>query len=200
MSWVPSSLKRLLETLKKLPGIGDRSAFRIAYFLLKDRDALTELISSLQEVNDRVKLCKICHGFSEDTDICPICSDERRNSGVLCIVERPEDVFVIDYIQGLNWKYHVLGGVLSPVKGITPEKLNIFDIRDRIKNEKFQEVVIALNPDVESDATCNYILGLLDDLDVTVTRVAVGLPRGTDIALMDPYTLRESLFGRRKIK
>ncbi|MGB9824068.1 MAG: recombination mediator RecR [Candidatus Hydrothermia bacterium] len=200
MSWVPSSLKKLIEVLKKLPGIGDRSAFRISYHILKDKNLMTELIDSLKETSERITLCKICHGFSEDSDICPICDDERRNSGVLCIVERPEDVFVLESVQGLNWKYHVLGGVLSPVKGITAEKLNIFDIRDRIKSENFKEIVMCLNPDIESEATISYLTSLLDDLDVTITRVAIGLPRGTDIALMDPFTLRESLLGRRKLK
>ncbi|MEO0246615.1 MAG: recombination mediator RecR [candidate division WOR-3 bacterium] len=200
MSWVPSSLKKLLEELKKLPGIGERSAFRISYHILKDKDLLHELIRSLQEVEERIKLCNICHGFSEDSDICPICQDERRTSGVLCIVERPEDIFIIESVQGISWKYHVLGGVLSPVRGITAEKLNIFDLRDRIKKENFTEVVMCLNPDIESEATINYITSMLDDLDISITRVAIGLPRGTDIALMDPFTLRESLLGRRRLK
>ncbi|HOP33178.1 MAG TPA: recombination mediator RecR [Candidatus Hydrothermia bacterium] len=200
MSWVPSSLKKLIENLKKLPGIGERSGFRIAYFLLKDRDTLENLIESLREVNERVKLCKICHGFSEDTDICPICTDERRNSGVLCIVERPEDVNIIESVQGLGWKYHVIGGVLSPVRGISLDKLNIFDIRDRIRKENIKEIVMALSPDVEGDATISYILQLLSDMEVSISRIAVGLPRGIDITLMDPFTLKESILGRRKLK
>lgn len=200
MSWVPSSLKKLIENLKKLPGIGERSGFRIAYFLLKDRDTLTGLMESLRQISERIKLCAICHGFSEDTEVCPICSDERRNSGVLCVVERPEDVYIMESVQGLGWKYHVTGGVLSPVRGITADKLNIFDLRDRIKRENFREIVLAFSPDVEGDATISYILHLLNDLEVTISRIAIGLPRGIDITLMDPFTLKESILGRRKLK
>jgi recombination protein RecR len=200
MSWVPSSLKKLIEQLKKLPGIGDRSAFRIAYYLLKDRETLKGLLSALQEVDERIKLCKICHGFSEDSEVCSICTDERRKAGVLCVVERPEDVYILESVQDLGWKYHVTGGVLSPVKGITADKLNIYDLRDRIKNEGFKELVIAFSPDVESDATTSYIVNLLNDLDITISKIAIGLPRGIDITLMDPFTLKESIIGRRKLK
>ncbi|MDI6850324.1 MAG: recombination mediator RecR [bacterium] len=200
MSWVPSSLKKLIEQFKKLPGIGDRSAFRIAYYLLKDRDTLKGLSTALKEVDERIKLCRICHGFSEDSEICSICADERRNSGILCVVERPEDVYILESVQDLRWKYHVTGGVLSPVKGITADKLNIYDIRDRIKAEGFKELVIAFSPDVESDATTSYIVNLLSDMDINISKIAIGLPKGIDITLIDPFTLKESIMGRRKLK
>lgn len=200
MSWVPSSIKKLIEELKKLPGIGERSAFRISYFLLKDRETLGNILNALTEVQDRIKLCNNCHGFTEDIEICPICSDERRRSGILCVVERPEDIYILESVQDAGWKYHVTGGVLSPVRGITADKLYLMDLRERIKNENFKELVIAFSPDVESDATISYIVNLLNDLDITISKIAIGLPRGIDITMLDPFTLKESLLGRRRLK
>ena len=198
--WIPSSLKKLIENLRKLPGIGERSAYRIAYFLIKYRDVLNDIVDSLEEVDKNVTLCKICHGFAEGKDICPICEDERRDAGILCIVEKPEDVFIVESAGLHGWKYHVLGGLLSPVKGVTPDKLNIFDLRDRIKNENFKEIVIALNPNIEAEATSNYLTDLLDDMNVVISKIAIGLPQGADIALLDPYTIKESIKGRRRVK
>ncbi len=196
--WVPSSLLKLIEALKKLPGIGQRSAERIAFFLLRNREGLDELIEALGEAGQNLKFCSICHGLT-DEDPCPICSDPGRDKTVLCVVEEPQDVFLLEKLDFFKGRYHVLGGVISPIDNIGPEDLTISHLVERVEREGVREVILALNPTVEGDTTAYYIADLLKPRNVKVTRIARGLPTGSDLALTDVTTLKEALLGRREL-
>ncbi|MCD6086741.1 MAG: recombination protein RecR [Candidatus Hydrothermae bacterium] len=196
--WVPSSLLNLVEALKKLPGIGQRSAERIAFYLLRERNQLEELKKVLEEARENLTFCSVCHVIT-DEDPCPICRDPKRDSSLLCVVERPQDVFLLEKIGFFNGKYHVLGGVISPLDNVSPEDLSIADLVERIEREGIIEVILALSPTVEGDTTAYYIADLLKPRGIKVTRIARGLPTGSDLSLSDVTTLKEALLGRRKL-
>jgi len=196
--WVPSSLLNLLEVLKKLPGVGQRSAERIAFYLLKERNQLEELRKALEEARENLTFCSICHVIT-DEDPCPICSDPERDSSLLCVVERPQDVFLFEKIGFFHGKYHVLGGVISPLDNVAPEDLFISDLIERIQRDGIKEVILALSPTVEGDTTAYYIADLLKPRGIKVTRIARGLPTGSDLSLSDVTTLKEALLGRREL-
>ncbi len=196
--WVPLSLRKLIDSLKKLPGIGERSAERIAFHLLKRPDQLQSMIEVLQDARDSLTFCSNCHVIT-DVDPCPICTDPARNGEVVCVVERPQDVFLIEKSGYFDGRYHVLGGVISPLHGVTPEDLYIEDLVERIKREGIKEVILALSPTIEGDTTSIYIKERLKDLDVRVTRIARGLPTGIDLSFSDALTLKEALQGRREL-
>jgi len=196
--WVPSSLLNLVEALKKLPGIGQRSAERIAFYLLRERNQLEELKKALEEARENLTFCSVCHVIT-DEDPCPICKDPKRDSSLLCVVERPQDVFLLEKIGFFNGKYHVLGGVISPLDNVSPEDLSIADLVERIEREGIKEVILALSPTVEGDTTAYYIADLLKPRGIKVTRIARGLPTGSDLSLSDVTTLKEALLGRREL-
>ncbi len=196
--WVPSSLLNLVEALKKLPGIGQRSAERIAFYLLRERNQLEELKKVLEEARENLTFCSVCHVIT-DEDPCPICRDPKRDSSLLCVVERPQDVFLLEKIGFFNGKYHVLGGVISPLDNVSPEDLSIADLVERIEREGIIEVILALSPTVEGDTTAYYIADLLKPRGIKVTRIARGLPTGSDLSLSDVTTLKEALLGRREL-
>ncbi len=196
--WVPLSLRKLIETLKKLPGIGERSAERIAFHLLKRPDELNSLIEVLTDANEVLTFCSVCHVIT-DVDPCPICTDPTRNQEVICVVERPQDVFLIEKSGFFEGKYHVLGGVISPLHGIGPDDLYIEDLVERIKEEHIKEVILALSPTIEGDTTSIYIKEKLKGVDVKVTRIARGLPTGIDLSFSDALTLKEAIQGRREL-
>ena len=196
--WVPSSLLNLVEALKKLPGIGQRSAERIAFYLLRERNQLEELKKALEEARENLTFCSVCHVIT-DEDPCPICRDPKRDSSLLCVVERPQDVFLLEKIGFFNGKYHVLGGVISPLDNVSPEDLSIADLVERIEREGIIEVILALSPTVEGDTTAYYIADLLKPRGIKVTRIARGLPTGSDLSLSDVTTLKEALLGRREL-
>lgn len=193
----PSSLLKLIESLKKLPGIGERSAERIVFHLIREGELIEELISSLSDAKEKLTFCSICHSITEE-DPCPICRDETRDKKTICVVEAPQDVVLFEKLSIYRGKYHVLGGVISPIRGIGPEDLFIEDLVERVREEGVQEVIIALPPSVEGDTTAHYLKEKLKPLGVKVTRIARGLPTGTDLSLSDELTLKEALKGRRE--
>ncbi len=182
----------------KLPSIGEKSAERITYFLLSNKEIASEISNALTETIENVRFCKKCHGFSEQ-DICEICQDTTREK-VLCVVEKPEDVMLLEEVLGKKWYYHVIGGVLSPMNNKTPETLYINDIPSRVKNDGIKEVVLALPPTVEGDTTGYYIRNLLKEhkLNVKITRISHGIPRGSDLSFQDGQTLKEALEERKE--
>lgn len=196
--WIPAQLLKLIEAFKKLPGIGERSSSRIVFYLLRDRDVLDELKSAL-ELADELKFCSVCHTIT-DVDPCPICSDPERENGVLCVVERPEDVFLLERTGSFRGRYHVLGGVISPINNVKPEDLHINDLIERVEKESVREIIVALNPTVEGDITAHYLADLLAPLGVKITRIARGLPTGSDLALADETTLKEAIEKRTELK
>ena len=196
--WKPETLTKLIETFKKLPGIGERSAERIAFAILKDRGLLTELREVLDDAEGNLKFCSVCHVIT-DVDPCPICTDETRDDSIICVVERPQDVFIFESLGVFNGKYHVLGGVISPMDGVMPEDLHIEDLKGRVEKHGVKEVILALSPTVEGDATSNYIAEMLRPLGIKITRLARGIPTGADLSFADEITLKEALNKRTKV-
>lgn len=194
-----SYLDRLKSALTNLPSIGEKSAERITFFLLSNREIAEEIINALSDTIKNVQFCKNCHGFS-DGEICHICEDTLREK-VLCIVEKPEDVILLEKVLGRKWYYHVTGGVISPANNKTPDDLHLKDIPERIKKEHILEVVLALPPTVEGDTTGYYIKGLIEQegLKVKISRISRGIPRGSDLSFQDGQTLKDALMERREL-
>lgn len=192
-------LARLVSQFKKMPGIGEKSAQRLALHVLRsDRAAAEELSRTLLEVKDRVGLCEVCSNVAEG-DRCVICLDARRTDEAICIVEQPQDVYMLERTGAFHGRYQVLHGVLSPMDGIGPENLRLGDLPARIRDGRTREVVVATNPTVEGDATALYIGRMLQALDVRVTRLARGLPVGGSIEFLDEATLGRAFEGRAEV-
>jgi len=191
----------LITELSKLPGVGGRTAQRLAFHLLRssDEDALG-LADAIREVKERIGLCEVCFNLA-DGPRCRICSDERRDRELICVVEEPSDVISIERTHEFAGRYHVLGGALSPIDGIDPEDLKISELYDRIRDRHVREVVIATNPTTTGEATALHIAAELRllDAEVSVTRLASGLPVGADIEYADELTLGRALSGRRAV-
>ncbi|MBI4115979.1 MAG: recombination protein RecR [Candidatus Omnitrophica bacterium] len=189
-------MARLVEALNRLPGIGQRSAERIVFYLLKTPFEEVNLLSELlKEVREEVKFCKECRYFS-DSETCHICEDPTRDRSILCVVEDPKDVIQMEKTGAFNGLYHVLLGNLSPLEGIGPEELQIRNLIRRVKEEKFREVILATNPDTEGEATALYLAQVLKPYEVKVSRIARGIPVGSAVEFMDPATLQRALEGR----
>jgi len=184
----------LIDQLSLLPGVGKKTAQRLAFYLLKtDKDDLQNLSSAINELQEGVIECSTCGGFSEN-DICEICLDPNRNEMVLCIVENAQDIFVFEKANFFDGKYHVLGGSLSPLDGIGPDDLNISKLMDRVKLG--MEVVIATNPTVEGETTALFLSNIFKEMDIKVTRIARGIPVGGDLEYTDEATIIRALEGR----
>jgi recombination protein RecR len=183
--------------LKKLPGIGEKSALRLAFHLLRSPANINALAESLLEVNNKVRFCSVCFSITEE-DPCSICSGNR-DSTIICVVEEPQDLLAIERSGAFRGRYHVLHGVLSPLSGVTPAELKIAELLDRIEKELVSEVVIATNFSVEGEATAIYLTGLIRAKGVRVTRLAHGIPIGTDIEYIDSATLQRALQGRNEV-
>lgn len=192
----PVAVLELIAELKRLPGIGQKTAERLSFFLLRgSREHAMKLALSIQNVKERIILCSICHGITEK-DPCDICSDPMRDHMQICVVEEPHDVYVIENMGEYKGVYHVLMGVISPLDGIGPGELTIESLKDKIEKQKANEVILATNPNMEGESTAVYIAKTLKPYGVKVTRIARGLPMGGDIEYADPVTLQKSLEGR----
>jgi len=190
------ALDDLIAQLAKLPGLGKKSATRIAYYLLRAESRYVQnLATSLVHVRDKVRPCVECGAYSEE-DVCSICSDSSRYRTVLCVVEQPQDVEVIESIREYRGLYHVLMGVLSPLDGIGPSELRIGKLMERLRTLSVREVIIATNPTVEGDTTALYLVKLIEPLGIPTSRLALGLPVGGDLEYADRLTLSRSLRGR----
>ena len=195
----PESLSRLIERLQKLPGIGAKSAQRLAYHVLRTpREDADLLCAAIQDVKERVTYCSVCNNIT-DMDPCRYCADERRERHVICVVEEPQNVAVIEKTREFRGLYHVLMGALSPLQGVGPDDLKIKGLLSRVADGSVTEVVLATNPNVEGDATALYLAKLLRPLGMHVTRIARGLPVGGDLEYADEVTLSRALEGRRDI-
>jgi len=193
------SLQDLIDALGKLPGIGPKSAQRLAfYFLQTDPMSVENLAKLLVEVKQKVKSCKTCGAVSE-TEICNLCNDTRRDQTSICVVEEAKDISAIEKTREFKGRYHVLGGVISPIDGIGPDQLRIKDLVKRVDGEKIQEIIIATNPNLEGEATAAYLVKVLEPTQVLVTRLASGLPVGGELEYADEVTLGRALKGRRQV-
>jgi recombination protein RecR len=195
---LPDPLLRLIEELVRLPGIGPKSAQRLAFHLLKTPRELTDrLIDALRDVKERVTYCSICNTIT-DADPCAFCSSDSRDPHVICVVEEPQDVSAIEKTREFKGMYHVLMGALSPLQGVGPDDLKIKGLLGRI-GTGVSEVILATNPNVEGEATAIYLARLLKPLGVKVTRIAMGVPVGSDLEYADEVTMHKSMEGRREV-
>lgn len=198
MQITSEALERVIEELARLPGTGRKSAQRIAIHLLKQSDErVINLADALIRLKKSVIRCSTC-GTIADTDPCSICSNHKRNSGIICVVEEFQDVYLIEKTNEFRGRYHVLGGTISPLDNIGPDDVRIKELLERIagENEQIQEVILALNPDAEGEATSYYINKLLQNYDVNVTRIAYGIPMGTELEYIDEATLSRAFASR----
>jgi recombination protein RecR len=196
MSIYPAPLQKLIQELSKLPGIGQKSATRVALHILKSDKGLAEsLAKSLMEVKEGIRFCSRCFNFT-DQDTCAICQDESRANGILCVVEGPGDQLAIEDSGVFTGRYHVLHGVLSPLDGVGPEDLKIGALLNRLDREKIFEVILATNPTTEGETTASFLSKMLTDKGVKITRIAFGVPMGGDLKYMDSMTLRHALKSR----
>jgi recombination protein RecR len=199
VAYYPEPVARLIEALQRLPGIGPKTAQRLAFFLLKrPADEVRELSESLLAVKEQIVACRTCFNVT-DQDPCRICADPARDARVLCVVEEPNDMLAMERTGEFKGRYHVLLGALSPLDGVGPEDLKIRELLARLDAGGTTEVILATNPNVEGEATALYLAKLLRPLGVRVTRIARGLPVGGDLEYADQVTLSKALEGRREI-
>ena len=192
----PLPLEELIHQLTRLPGIGQKSATRVALYILKQEKDLAEgLAKSLLAVKEKIRFCSICHNFTE-VEPCAICRDGNRDNGIICVVEGPGDQLAIEESGVFRGRYHVLHGVLSPLDGIGPEDLKIGDLPSRIEKESVREVILATNPTAEGETTTSYLIKLLSDKPVKISRIALGVPMGGDLKYTDSLTLQHSFKSR----
>jgi recombination protein RecR len=195
----PESLTRLIEQLQRLPGIGRKSAQRLAFHVLKTpREQSDQLCDAIRDVKERVTYCSVCNNVT-DADPCGVCTDESRDHRVICVVEEPPNVLAIERSRDYNGTYHVLMGALSPLQGVGPDELRIKGLLGRIDTGGADEVILATNPNVEGEATAIYLARLLKPLGVRVTRIAMGVPVGSDLEYADDITMHKAMEGRREL-
>src|SRR3984893_9717497 len=192
-------LARLITEFKRLPGIGQKSAQRIAFHVLRaGREDAEHLAQAILDVKDKLGLCKLCNNIS-DSELCQFCRDPNRDGKVVCVVEEPHNIVGIETTRQFEGRYHVLHGALSPLRGIGPDSLKIKGLVERIGQGEIQEVIVASNPTVEGEATAVYLARLLKPLGVKVTRIGMGIPVGSDLEFADEVTISKAMEGRREM-
>ncbi|MDE0215418.1 MAG: recombination mediator RecR [bacterium] len=198
-SFYSAPVQTLIDELGRLPGIGPKSAQRIAFHLLKlsEQDA-RRLADAITEAKARIQFCQRCFNISEHSE-CELCADHRRDPAILCVVEEPRDIVALEKTRDFRGRYHVLGGAINPIEGIGPDQLRIKDLLARINDENVTEVICCTNPNIEGEATAMYLARLIEPLGVAVTRIASGLPVGGDLEYADELTLSRALEGRQRI-
>ena len=200
MEYFPPSLVRLIKQLSKLPGIGEKTATRLALHILRSSQEEAKTLSqSILDVKDKVRLCSTCFGLA-DTDPCNLCRNTNRDHSLLCIVEQPSDLVALEKSASFNGLYHVLHGAISPMDGIGPDNLRIKELLARVATGEIRELVLATNTNVEGEATASYLSQLLERYPVTVTRIASGVPMGSDLKYLDEVTLRRAMERRQNLQ
>lgn len=195
----PNSIKTLIECFKKLPGIGEKTAERLALASMKlDKEIIEEFSKSLIEVKSKIKKCVICNNLTEK-EKCDICLNEKRNNGILCIIEDAKNIISLEKTGKYLGKYHVLDGLMSPLDGIGPDELNINLLRNRIERENINEIIFALKPSIEGETTILYISKMLNDSNIKITRIAQGIPVGADMEYIDSLTLETAINNRTEV-
>lgn len=193
------SFNRLVAELAKFPGIGQKTATRLALFILRQPQSEAEaLAAAIRELKERIRFCKICFHFTE-TDPCPLCTDPNRDDSILCVVQEPQDLIAIERSRSFRGRYHVLHGALSPLDGVGPENLKIAELMARLQEGAVKEVLLATNFSVEGEATAYYLANLIGPLGIRVTRLAYGIPLGSDLEYIDEATVNRAVEGRREM-
>jgi recombination protein RecR len=198
MNQYPDAIKKLIDQLAALPGLGPKTAERLVFYWLKQNDsALDQLVQTISRLKKEVTLCQRCYNIAT-TNPCPICADSQRDQQTICVVAEPPDVLVIEKTGDYHGIYHVLGGVLNPVEGITPDHLKIKELLTRVQNKKLpiKEIIIATNPDLEGESTAMYLARQLKPMNIKITRLAKGLPMGADLEYADEITVSSAIKGR----
>lgn len=196
----PTSLENLIESFKCLPGIGEKTAERLAFSMMDMSDERVEMFTeSIKAVKEDVHPCPICNSLT-DLDKCTICSNKSRDDNTLCVVEDPKSVFLFEKLGMFNGKYHVLKGLISPKDGINPEDIELDKLIERVKNDNFKEIILAFRPSIEGETTSLYIKRILGDLDITISKIASGIPMGADMEYIDAITLERALVDRKNIE
>ncbi len=201
-NFYPEAIQNVIENLSKLPGIGKKTAFRLTFFLINSNDNyVVNLANSLVNLKKNIQFCKKCYNFSTD-EICEICSNKKRDDSLLCVVESVTDLYTIEQAGGYNGYYHVLHGAISPIDGILPENIKIKELIKKLNKENFKELIIATNPTSEGNATASYILQQIQKYikrDIIISRIASGIPVGSEIEYIDKLTVSQSIKNRKKI-
>lgn len=196
----PKSIKNLIESFKMLPGIGEKTAERMAFFILDFDEENVEFFSeSLLNAKNNIRKCSICNNFT-DNDICDICADKTRNNEILCIVEDPKNVYMFEKNGVFNGYYHVIENLISPLDGINPEDIGLEKLLKRIKENNFKEIIIAVKPSIEGETTSLYIKRVLEGLNIKITRIASGIPIGADMEYIDALTLERAILDRKELE
>lgn len=197
---LPNSINDLIESFKLLPGVGVKTAERLAFAVIDMEQENVDFFSnSLTQVKKKIKHCKICNSLT-DEDICSICNDDNRKKDILCVLDDSKNVFIFEKLNIFRGKYHVLDGLISPLDGINPEDIGIDKLLDRIKNEDYKEILFAFKPSIEGETTSLYIKKILDGNDIKITRLASGVPMGADMEYIDELTLERALADRKEIE
>lgn len=192
-------LTRLIQEFKRLPGIGQKSAQRLAFHVLRSsQEDADRLVAAVQDVKTKLGLCEVCNNIS-DGELCPFCRDTNRDRSVLCVVEEPNDILPIETTRQFQGLYHVLHGAISPLRGIGPDQLRIQNLLTRMESDEIREIILATNPNVEGEATAAYLSRLLKPLGVKVTRIGMGIPVGSNLEFADEVTMMKSLENRREL-
>lgn len=206
MTSYPAPLLRLIQELSKLPGIGEKTAARLAFHLLKSKkEDVMNLADSIGKLRQQMALCRHCFGFSEvnpegtDGTLCAVCTNPKRERDMICVVEEPGDLIAVEKSQEFKGLYHVLHGTISPLDGVGPDALRIRELLARLQNGRIREVIVATNPTIDGEATALYLSKVIKPLGIAVTRIARGLPMGGDLEYTDSVTLGKALEGRREI-
>ena len=196
----PSSLQQLIDSFKYLPGIGDKTAERMAFSIMDMDEEKIEMFSkSINSVKENIHRCPMCNGLT-DLEVCNICGDKLRDSRVLCVVEDPKSVFLFEKLGLFKGKYHVLKGLISPLDGINPDDIELETLIERVKKEKFSELILAFKPSIEGETTSLYIKRILGDMDLSITKIASGIPMGADMEYIDAMTLERALMDRKNVE
>lgn len=199
MSFYAAPIAKLIDELSKLPGVGSKTAQRLAFYILNmPLEDVLQLSGSIINAKENIKYCKVCCNIT-DSDLCNICSNTKRDSSMICVVEDPKDVVAMEKTREFKGLYHVLNGAISPMEGIGPEEIRIKELLKRVADNEIKEIIIATNPNIEGEATAMYISRLLKPIGIKVTRIAHGVPVGGDLEYADEVTLMKALEGRREI-
>jgi recombination protein RecR len=194
------ALNRLIEEFNKLPGIGPKTAERLAFYILKAEPAEAMFLAdAIKDVKTKIKRCQICYNYSEEA-ICQICSDPRRDKSLICVVEQPKDVIALEKTAACKWVYHVLGGHIAPLEGIEPENLTIDKLVERVRSGNIKEIIMATNPNMSGDSTALYICSLIKSAGVKITRLARGIPTGSTIEYASGKILTDAIIGRQELE
>ena len=192
-------MSHLVDELKRLPGVGPKSAQRIAFHLLGvNREEAQRLADAVTQMREKIQLCDQCNNIAEG-DLCPICSDPNRDRTTICVLEQPNNIMVVERTRQYNGLYHVLHGVISPLRNMAPEDLKVRNLLERLKDGEVQEIILATSPTTEGQATAAYLIRLLKPLGVSVSRIGMGIPVGSELEFIDEATMVESIEGRRKV-